>query len=109
MGKIKKKLRNIVEPGVVLIINILNYTFFPIILEFLLNVIYLNYVQVERAIEVYEMMGQRGIPGSIEVYTEAVHACSKNGDLDTAFRIYKDLKESSVRPDEVNLEQMFIL
>ena len=55
------------------------------------------------------MMGQRGIPGSIEVYTEAVHACSKNGDLDTAFRIYKDLKKSSVRPDEVNLEQMFIL
>lgn len=65
----------------------------------------MNCGQVERAIEVYEMMGQRGIPGSIEVYTEAVHACSKNGDLDTAFRIYEDLKKSSIPPDEVNLVQ----
>eukprot|EP00250_Pteridium_aquilinum_P009708 c18875_g1_i1 orf=314-2758(-) len=57
--------------------------------------------KVDKAMEVYAMMSKKKIPGSIEVYTEAVHACSKGKDLDTALAIYKDLKNSSTRPDEV--------
>lgn len=52
--------------------------------------------------EVYAMMSKDQIQGSVEVYTEAVHACSKNRDLDTALAIYKDLKDSIIQPDEVH-------
>lgn len=57
--------------------------------------------KVDRAMEVYAMMSKDQIQGSVEVYTEAVHACSKNRDLDTALAIYKDLKDSIIQPDEV--------
>ncbi|MCO5608838.1 hypothetical protein L7F22_063056 [Adiantum nelumboides] len=57
--------------------------------------------QVEKAMDVYAMMKKDQIQGSIEVYTEAVHACSIIKDLDTALAIYKDLKDSSIQPDEV--------
>jgi len=59
------------------------------------------WVQVEKALEVYQSMRQSNVIGSPECYTAAVHACSQKGDLDYALTVYDDMKKDGVKPDQV--------
>lgn len=58
---------------------------------------------MDKALEVYKRMRSSNTRGSPECYTAAVHACSQNGDLDSALSVFDDLKKDGVRPDEVEV------
>lgn len=47
------------------------------------------------------MMHKYNIKGTPEVYTIAINCCSQKGDLDQALKIYGDMKNKHVLPDEV--------
>ncbi|KAJ1689147.1 hypothetical protein LUZ63_013302 [Rhynchospora breviuscula] len=62
--------------------------------------------QVDRAREVYKMLDEYNIRGTVEVYTIAVRSCSLNGDLQFALEIYNDMKNKGIQPDEMFLSTL---
>ncbi|KAJ1393768.1 Tetratricopeptide-like helical domain superfamily, partial [Sesbania bispinosa] len=65
-----------------------------------------NASQVERAREVYKMIQQYSIKGSPEVYTIAINSCSQTGDWEFACRVYNDMTQKGVLPDEMFLSAL---
>ena len=47
------------------------------------------------------MLQEYSIKGTPEVYTIALRSCSLTGDLGFALKIYEDMNEIGVQPDEV--------
>ncbi|KAF3327099.1 pentatricopeptide repeat-containing protein MRL1 [Carex littledalei] len=62
--------------------------------------------QVDRAREVYKMLDEYNIRGTVEVYTIAIRSCSLNGDLQFALEIYNDMKSKGIQPDEMFLSTL---
>lgn len=60
-------------------------------------------VQVDRALDVYNMIHEYNIKGSPELYTIAVNSCSQNGDWESACNVYNDMNQKGIVPDEVIL------
>lgn len=63
--------------------------------------LYSHVVQVEKGLEVYKMMHEKGFVGSVEVYTAAVHAYSQKQDLAGARQVLNDIRARGVKPDDV--------
>ncbi|KAI4318332.1 hypothetical protein MLD38_032055 [Melastoma candidum] len=57
--------------------------------------------QVGRAREVYDMIDKYHIKGTPEVYTIAVNCCSHTGDWEFALKVYNDMRDKGVIPDEI--------
>ncbi|KAG0458671.1 hypothetical protein HPP92_021799 [Vanilla planifolia] len=62
--------------------------------------------QAQRAREVYKMLHLYNIKGTPDVYTIAVNSCSQNGDLEFALKIYDDMKQNGVEPDEMGMKML---
>ncbi|WVZ58406.1 hypothetical protein U9M48_008682 [Paspalum notatum var. saurae] len=62
--------------------------------------------QADRAREVYTMLQEYNIKGTPEVYTIALRSCSLTGDLGFALKIYEDMNNIGVKPDEMFLSAL---